>query len=48
MPEQIDVEELLYKIVLLQKIEEGVQQSNTRQVISTEQLKEEVRKWQQK
>lgn len=48
MPEEINVEELLYKLVLLQKIEEGVQQSDKRQVITTEQLKSEVRQWHQK
>lgn len=48
MPEEINVDELLYKLVLLQKIEDGLQQSDKGQTISTEQLKSEVRKWQQK
>jgi hypothetical protein len=42
MPEQINVEELLQRIILLQKIENGLAQSDRRNVLSTEDLKKEI------
>jgi hypothetical protein len=42
MPEQINVEELLQRIILLQKIEDGLAQSDRRNVLSTEDLKKEI------
>ena len=45
MPEQINIDVLLDKVLLLQKIEAGLAQSEKRQVISTEELKKEVSKW---
>ena len=45
MPEQINVEALLQRIILLQKIENGLAQSDSRNVISTEDLKKEILKW---
>ena len=44
MPEQINVEALLQRIILLQKIENGLAQSDSRNVISTEDLKKEILK----
>jgi hypothetical protein len=45
MPEQINVEDLLQRIILLQKIETGLAQSDNRNVISTDELKKEILKW---
>ena len=45
MPEQMDVDDLLSKIVLLHKIEKAVLQSDKREVISTDEIKSKVLKW---
>jgi len=45
MPEQMDVDDLLSKIVLLHKIENAVLQSDKREVISTDEIKSKVLKW---
>lgn len=45
MPDHFSIEELFEKIILLQKIELGIEQSNTNQVYSTSEAKEKLKKW---
>ena len=45
MPDQFSMEELFEKIILLQKIDVGVEQSNNNQVFSSSQAKERLKKW---
>lgn len=45
MPEQINVDELLDRVLLIQKIEEGLMQSEQGQVISHESFKNEIAQW---
>lgn len=45
MPDQFSIEELFEKIILLQKIDVGIEQSNNNQVISSSQAKERLKKW---
>jgi len=45
MPEHFSMEELFEKIILLQKIEIGVDQSMKGQVYSTLEAKERLKKW---
>lgn len=45
MPEHFSIEELFEKVILLQKIELGIDQSNNNQVYSTSEAKERLKKW---
>ncbi|NVJ48199.1 MAG: hypothetical protein HWE07_13770 [Cytophagia bacterium] len=45
MPEEFSIEELIDKAILLDKIERGNQQSIQNEVISEEQLEDEMKKW---
>lgn len=45
MPNTFSVDDLLDRILLLQKIELGLEQSNAGQVVSTSDAKERLRKW---
>ena len=45
MPEQINVDDLLDRVLLMQKIEEGLSQSAHGQVISHDSLKNEMSEW---
>jgi hypothetical protein len=45
MPEKFSLDDLLDRIVLLQKIEIGLEQSQTEQTKSTEESKEILVKW---
>lgn len=45
MPEEFSIEELIDKAMLLDKIERGNQQSIQNEVISEEQLEDEMKKW---
>ena len=45
MPEQINVYELLDRVLFIQKIEEGLLQSEQGQVTSHESLKNEMAQW---
>ncbi len=45
MPEKINIDDLLDKILLMQKIEEGILQSERGQVISHDSLKNEMTQW---
>ena len=45
LPEQFSMDDLLDKILLLHKIETGLQQSRNDQVISHNEVKEQLKKW---
>ncbi len=45
MPNKFSIDDLLDRIMLLQKIETGLEQSLAGKVISTEQAKERLQKW---
>ena len=45
MPNTFSVDDLLDRILLLQKIELGLEQSNAGQVVSTAEAKERLKKW---
>lgn len=45
MPEEFSIEELIDKAILLDKIERGNQQSIRNEIISEEQLEDEMKKW---
>ncbi|HCN82049.1 MAG TPA: hypothetical protein DIT07_00280 [Sphingobacteriaceae bacterium] len=45
LPEKFSLEDLLDRIMLLQKIEIGLEQSASGQTLSTENAKERLKKW---
>jgi hypothetical protein len=45
LPDSFSVEELFDKIILLQKVEIGLQQSNAGQVVTTDEAREKLQKW---
>ena len=45
MPNKFSVDDLLERIMLMQKIEIGIEQSSTGKVVSTDQAKERLKKW---
>jgi predicted transcriptional regulator len=45
LPDSFSVEELFDKIILLQKVEIGLLQSNAGQVVTTEEAREKLQKW---
>ena len=45
LPENFSVEELFERVVLLQKIERGIEQSKKGDVVSTEEAKKRLSKW---
>ena len=45
LPEQFSMDDLLDKILLLHKIETGLQQSKNDQVIPHNEVKEQLKKW---
>lgn len=45
LPDQFSMEELFERIILLQKIELGIGQSNQGKVYSTSEAKDLLRKW---
>ena len=45
LPERFSLEDLFERIVLLQKIEIGLEQSRNGQVYSTEEAREKLKKW---
>jgi hypothetical protein len=44
-PEVFSIDELIDKLILIEKIEHGVQQSAQGQVISEAELDKEIKKW---
>lgn len=45
LPESFSVDELFDRIILLQKIEIGLQQSDAGQTLSTQEAKKKLKKW---
>ncbi len=45
LPEKFSLDDLLDRIVLLQKMEIGLKQSNAGQTLTTDQAKEKLKKW---
>ena len=45
LPDKFSMDDLLDRIVLLQKIDIGLEQSEAGKVISTKQAKKELKKW---
>ena len=45
MPNKFSVDDLLDRIMLLQKIEIGIEQSEAGKVISTDEAKQRLQKW---
>jgi hypothetical protein len=45
LPEQFSIEELFERIILLQKIELGLEQSKSDKVLNTDQARERLKKW---
>jgi len=45
MPEKFSIDDFLDKILLLQKIEAGLNQSENGETLSTEEAKERLSKW---
>jgi len=45
MPDQFSIDELMDKLILLQKIETGLEQSKRGEVYSSQQAKEKLKKW---
>ena len=44
-PEHFSIDELVDKMILLDKIEKGMQQANNNQVISDEELDKKIEEW---
>lgn len=45
MPEEFSIDELMDKLILLQKIENGLTQSKSNTIYSTNEAKELLKKW---
>ena len=45
IPEKFSIEELIDRLILIEKIEEGKRQSRQNQVIPEDQLKKEIKSW---
>lgn len=45
MPDQFSIDELMGKLILLQKIEAGLEQSKKGEVYSTQEAKEMLKQW---
>jgi hypothetical protein len=45
LPKEFELEELLEKLIFVEKVERGLNQIKTNQVVSHDQLKEIVKKW---
>ncbi|MFN5319632.1 MAG: hypothetical protein ACK5CY_12395 [Bacteroidia bacterium] len=45
LPDQFSIDELVEKMILLDKIEKGIKEADSNQVISEEELDREIEKW---
>lgn len=45
MPEQFSIDELMDKLILLQKIEKGLEQSKAGEVYTTQEVKDMLQRW---
>ena len=44
-PEEFSIDELIDRLILIEKIEEGIRQSENGEVISEAELDNEIKKW---
>lgn len=45
LPDQFMIEDFFERLVFIQKIEKGIEQSKANQVVSTPEAKERLKKW---
>ena len=45
LPETFTIDELLEKLIFIEKVEEGIRQSETGQVVSNEEVKKIIESW---
>jgi hypothetical protein len=45
LPEQISIDELMERLILIEKIESGNRQSDNNEVLSEEELDKEINQW---
>ncbi|MGI4728154.1 MAG: hypothetical protein ACRYGB_06255 [Janthinobacterium lividum] len=45
IPDSFSLDDLLDRLVLIQKVETGLQQSEAGQILTTDQAKEKLKKW---
>ncbi len=45
LPDQFMIEDFFERLIFIQKIEKGIEQSNSNQVVSTAEAKERLKKW---
>lgn len=45
LPDKFDVEELIERLIFIQQVEEGLEQSKKRQVVNFEDAKNKMNKW---
>ena len=45
LPDEFSIDDLIEKLILVEKIEKGLQQSDKGEVISEDELNKEVEKW---
>ena len=45
LPDSFSLEEIIDRLILIQKIELGLQQSNDKQVVSNDEAKAKLKKW---
>ncbi len=45
LPNQFSIDDLLEKLIVVQKIEEGLKQSTNNQTYSTQETKKKMKKW---
>lgn len=45
LPEEFSIDELIERLIVIEKIESGSKQSQNKQVLSEEEMGEEIKKW---
>lgn len=45
LPQEFELEDLLEKLVFVEKVEKGLQQATNNKTISHEEVKEQIKKW---
>jgi len=45
IPNQIDIEELIYKLYVLEKIKKGIDSADKNETITIEELEKDIKKW---
>jgi len=45
LPDQFTIDELIDRVILLNKIDEGVEQSDSQETKTTEEAREHLKKW---